>query len=262
MIAAGKGEQFYQNIASIIRRSGVELPVLSTKASLVEAIRSNPELIRAFSIGWNVALLDGIPFQFLLQYGEGADAAWQENLQKIESHPEYGNLLAEVRRAESNLPRSIDALLAQGKITDAVHKQALSDLQKNIDSGEITNQLIAQALSVAPALLGSYSSPHMQVSLQNTGSESMQPEQYKIKYAINAGVQDTSEGTAVVLMTSVGVRYQIDESSRVSANVGVNSGGTGVFPVAGFFYAKTLNHDAYQAASLSDTKTVKKTASG
>lgn len=262
MLAAGKGEQFYQNIASIIRRSGVSVSVLSTKESLVEAIQSNPELIRAFSIGWNVALLDGIPLQFLLQYGENADMEWQKNLQVIESHPEIGNLLAEVARAESDLPRAIDALLAQGKITDKVHKQALTDLQKNIDSGEMKNTLLAQALAVAPELIGSYSSAHAQVSLQNTGSDTMQPEQYKFRFENNAGVQDTSEGIAVVLMTSVGVKYQINESSRVAANIGVNSGQTGVFPVAGFFYAKTINHEAYVAAPLSDTKTIKTTASG
>jgi len=63
-------------------------------------------------------------------------------------------------------------------------------------------------------------------------------------------------------MTSVGVRYQLDDSSRVAANIGVNSGQTGVFPVAGFFYTKTLDQKAYVAAPLSDVNTIKTTASG
>lgn len=262
MIEQWQLEQFYRNVASIFKRSGVEIPDIQTKESLLEAIRQNPELIQAFHIGWNAVLLEGIPFQFLLQYGENADTEWQKNLQIIESHPEYGNLLAEVARAEADLPRTIDALLAQGKITDAVHKQALLDLQKNIDSGEIKNMLLAQALVVAPELIGSYSSSHAQVSLQNTGREQMDVWQYKIKFGINAGVQDTSEGTVVVLMTSVGVKYQLDGSSRITANIGVNSGQTGVFPVAGFFYTKTLNQEAYTAAPLSDVNTIKTTASG
>lgn len=175
MIAQGKEKEFYQNIARIMERSGMTIPSMQTKEDIVSALRANPELLEAFSVGVTSTLIEGIPLQYMFMYGDTASEKWESALSTIESHPEYGNLLAQVRAAEADLPKVLDNLLASGKISDATYQKSIVDLRERIDSGEIGNTLLAQALTFAPQLFGFYSSQHLQAGFQPQSQVALVP---------------------------------------------------------------------------------------